>query len=267
MRARHGGRRARGRTGQGRRTGGRRSRGRGGRRLRDLRRGRAAGRATPTAARRASTRSGRPRTTTTPRNSAETIRGCHRSKAAEIHIDVTSPRTSPARARAPTRSPTRAARTSSPGLDFYDDGQGHVGQAKALQQYAATHNVKMVVVLIGANNFGFASVVQRCLTNWLTSPSWWKNYCSDDSAVTSMFTQLLHRAAAHARDRRVPEPEGRDDRAPGTRPARTRWWRRPTPPRSRTAAASATRRPATRASRSAAAASGTATRTGPTRRW
>ena len=46
----------------------------------------------------------------------------------------------------------------------------------------------MVVVLIGANNFGFASVVQRCLTNWLTSPSWWKNYCSDDSAVTSMFT-------------------------------------------------------------------------------
>ncbi len=46
----------------------------------------------------------------------------------------------------------------------------------------------MVVVLIGANNFGFASIVQRCLTNWLTSPTWWKNYCSDDSAVTSMFT-------------------------------------------------------------------------------
>jgi hypothetical protein len=43
-------------------------------------------------------------------------------------------------------------------------------------------------VLIGANNFGFASVVERCVTNWLTSPTWWKNYCHDDSAVTSMFT-------------------------------------------------------------------------------
>jgi hypothetical protein len=30
-------------------------------------------------------------------------------------------------------------------------------------------------VLIGANDFGFAGVVERCLTNWLTSPTWWQN--------------------------------------------------------------------------------------------
>jgi hypothetical protein len=122
-------------------------------------------------------------------NSAETIRGCHRSKAAEIHIGTAiSANLACSGARTYTQ-PYSSGSNFKPGLDFYDDGQGHVGQARALQQYAATHNVKLVVVLIGANNFGFASVVQRCLTNWLTSPSWWKNYCSDDSAVTSMFTE------------------------------------------------------------------------------
>ena len=75
-----------------------------------------------------------------------------------------------------------------PGLDFYDDGAGHIGQARALQQYAATHNVKMVVALIGANDYGFADIVQQCVTDWLTSPSWWKNYCHDDSSMTSKFT-------------------------------------------------------------------------------
>ena len=48
-----------------------------------------------------------------------------------------------------------------PGLDFYDDGAGHMGQALVLQQYAATHNVKMVVALIGANDYGFADIVQH----------------------------------------------------------------------------------------------------------
>ena len=75
-----------------------------------------------------------------------------------------------------------------PGLDFYDDGAGHIGQARALQQYAATHNVKLVVALIGANDYGFADIVQQCVTDWLTSPSWWKNYCHDDSSMTSKFT-------------------------------------------------------------------------------
>ena len=42
--------------------------------------------------------------------------------------------------------------------------------------------------MIGANNYGFAAIVERCVTNWLTSPSWWKNYCSDDSDMTSRFT-------------------------------------------------------------------------------
>jgi hypothetical protein len=74
-----------------------------------------------------------------------------------------------------------------PGLDFYSSG-ANKGQALMLQEYATTHNVKMVSISIGGNNFNFASIIQTCLTDWLTSPSWWKDYCNDDSSVTSNFT-------------------------------------------------------------------------------
>ena len=57
-----------------------------------------------------------------------------------------------------------------------------------LQHFAATHNVKLVAVSIGGNNFNFASIVQTCVEDWLLSPSWWPNYCNDDSSVTSNFT-------------------------------------------------------------------------------
>ena len=123
--------------------------------------------------------------------SAEAIHGCHRSKASEIAIaiggDVTSANLACSGARTYTQ-PFSSGSDFKPGLDFYDDGAGHIGQARALQQYAATHNVKMVVALIGANDYGFADIVQQCVTDWLTSPSWWKNYCHDDSSMTSKFT-------------------------------------------------------------------------------
>src|SRR5918996_843453 len=70
------------------------------------------------------------------------------------------------------RTYTRAGDTFKPGIDFYSDSSGRKGQALALQEYAAAHNVKAIVLLIGANNYGFADIVQACVTNWLTSPSW-----------------------------------------------------------------------------------------------
>jgi hypothetical protein len=121
--------------------------------------------------------------------SAEAIKGCHRSKAAEAHIGdgVTSVNLACSGARTYTQ-PYSSSKDFKPGLDFYDDGAGHLGQAKALQQVAATRNVKAVTVLIGANNYGFADILQTCITNWLTSPTWWKNYCYDDSSISSRFT-------------------------------------------------------------------------------
>jgi hypothetical protein len=74
-----------------------------------------------------------------------------------------------------------------PGIDFYNSS-GRLGQALLLQQFAATHNVRMVVLSIGGNNFNFATIVQQCVTDFLTSSSLWPNYCYDDSVVTSNFT-------------------------------------------------------------------------------
>jgi hypothetical protein len=119
----------------------------------------------------------------------EAIPGCHRSKANEIAIGggVNSANLACSGARTSTQAYTSGS-DFKPGLDFYDDGAGHIGQAKALQSYAATHNVKMVAVLIGANNYGFADIVQQCVVDFLTSPTWWKDYCYDDSSVSSRFT-------------------------------------------------------------------------------
>jgi hypothetical protein len=119
----------------------------------------------------------------------EAIPGCHRSKAAQAHIGdgVLSANLACSGARTYTTG-TGSGQTFKPGIDFYSDTSGRVGQALALERYARTRNVKAVVVMIGANNYGFAAIVERCVTNWATSPSWWKNYCSDDSDMTSRFT-------------------------------------------------------------------------------
>ncbi len=121
-------------------------------------------------------------------NTAELIAGCHRSTAAEVHIGggINSMNLACSGARTYTQTP--GSGDFKPGIDFYSDSSGRQGQALALQNFAATHNVKAVTVLIGANNYGFADIVQQCIQNFLLSPSWWKNYCNDDSSITSRFT-------------------------------------------------------------------------------
>jgi hypothetical protein len=122
-------------------------------------------------------------------NTAETIPGCHRSKSAEVLLGggVTGVNLACSGARTYTHTGDDGA--FKPGLDFYDSG-GQVGQALALENYAKAHpgSVKAVVVLIGSNNYGFATIVQDCVEDWLLSPSWWKDYCSDDSTEKAMFT-------------------------------------------------------------------------------
>lgn len=119
-------------------------------------------------------------------NTAEQINRCHRSKSAEIHIGGGVLGLNLACSGA--RTATSDGSDFKPGLDFYDNGAGKQGQAKMLQQFAATHNVKMVAVSIGGNDFNFASIVQSCVTDFLASPSWWKDYCKDDSSVVANFT-------------------------------------------------------------------------------
>jgi hypothetical protein len=122
-------------------------------------------------------------------NTAEAIPGCHRSKSAEVFIGggVNGQNLACSGARTYTQAYS-SGNDFKPGLDFYNDGAGHIGQALALQSFAATHNVKSVVVLIGANNFHFADLVQACVVDWYYSPSWWPDYCYDDSSVAANFT-------------------------------------------------------------------------------
>jgi hypothetical protein len=128
---------------------------------------------------------------------AESTPGCHRSKSAEVFIGGGVNGVNLACSGARTYSRVSDGKFK-PGIDFYNVG-GNKGQALALQEYAAGDpNIKTVVVLIGANNYGFADIVQACITDWLTSPSWWKNYCQDDSDIASRFTSANRAAVTSA---------------------------------------------------------------------
>jgi hypothetical protein len=119
-------------------------------------------------------------------HTAEVINRCHRSAAAEVYTGVVNGYNL-ACSGAKTSTFTDSNGYFKPGLDFYN-GTGGQGQALMLQSFAATHNVKAVVVSIGGNNFNFGSVVQSCVSDFLASPSWWPDYCNDDSSVTANFT-------------------------------------------------------------------------------
>jgi hypothetical protein len=122
-------------------------------------------------------------------HTAETIPGCHRSRSDEVYIGggVNGLDLACSGARTTTFTDTSNGHFK-PGVDFYDDGAGHQGQARLLQLFAASHNVKMVALSIGGNNFDFAGIVTTCIEDFLLSPSWWPNYCNDDPSVTANFT-------------------------------------------------------------------------------
>lgn len=127
----------------------------------------------------------------------ETINRCHRSRAAQAYVGGGVNGLNLACSGATAATHTTSEGYFKPGLDFYAGGTGK-GQALMLQEFAATHNVRMVVVQVGGNDFGFASIVQQCVTDFLASPSWWKDYCSDDASVTANFTSA-NVAAVRAR--------------------------------------------------------------------
>lgn len=118
--------------------------------------------------------------------SSEAIEGCHRSKSAEVYIGAGVDGENLACSGAKTSSFTTEG-LFKPGLDFYSSG-GHEGQALMLQHFAAAHNVKLVAISIGGNNFNFAPIVQTCVEDFLESTIFWDFYCSEESSVTNNFT-------------------------------------------------------------------------------
>jgi hypothetical protein len=119
-------------------------------------------------------------------DTGETIEGCHRSKSAEVYIGGGVDGENLACSGAKTSSFTTEG-LFKPGLDFYNSG-GHEGQALMLQHFAADHNVKLVAISIGGNNFDFAGIVQTCVEDFLESTIFYDFYCSEESSVTNNFT-------------------------------------------------------------------------------
>ncbi|HEY1450103.1 MAG TPA: hypothetical protein VGF47_04060 [Solirubrobacteraceae bacterium] len=117
---------------------------------------------------------------------AELIKGCHRSKSAEVYIGGGVSGENLACSGAKTSTFTEGE-TFKPGIDFYSSG-GKEGQALMLQHFAATHNVKLVALSIGGNNFNFAPIVQTCVEDFLESTFFHDFYCSEESSVTNNFT-------------------------------------------------------------------------------
>jgi hypothetical protein len=119
-------------------------------------------------------------------HTAELITGCHRSQSAEVYIGGGVNGDNLACSGAKTSSFT-SGENFKPGLDFYNSG-GHEGQALMLEKFAKTHNVKLVPISIGGNNFNFASIVEKCIEDFLLTPEWWPTYCSEEESVTENFT-------------------------------------------------------------------------------
>ncbi len=116
----------------------------------------------------------------------ELIAHCHRSKSAEVYIGGGVNGENLACSGAKTSSFTEGE-TFKPGIDFYNSG-GKEGQALMLQHFAAAHNVKLIALSIGGNNFNFAGIVQTCVEDFLESTIFYDFYCSKESSVTNNFT-------------------------------------------------------------------------------
>jgi hypothetical protein len=134
-------------------------------------------------------------------HTAEVIPGCHRSRSAEIHIDANQygPRVISANlacSGATTETHIGDNGAFKPGLDAYGDPDGDlttyepnnpngllVSQTVALREFARTHNVTMVVVSIGGNDFHFGDVVEQCVRDFLFSTRVHKDLCLDDAVA------------------------------------------------------------------------------------
>lgn len=57
---------------------------------------------------------------------------------------------------------------------------GEAPQADQLAQVAATHDIEVIVLSIGGNDLGFASIILDCAVEYNTSPSWWPNTCNGE---------------------------------------------------------------------------------------
>ena len=90
--------------------------------------------------------------------------------------------------RAARRPTAPSPGTSSPAWTSPTTGPAGRGRRALLRTFARSHDVKMVVVGIGGNDFDFATVISSCVGDFLTSTAGHPNYCHDDPWVRASFT-------------------------------------------------------------------------------
>lgn len=133
----------------------------------------------------------------------EVIPGCHRSRSAVVNIGTVRSMNlacSGAITNSQILSDTYPWLDDmwKPGIDFEDwsgseflpidyDGPA-VGQAQLLKKFASGKNVKMVMLSIGGNNFGFGAIVSACVTSYISSRT--------DAAGCRTKTELLNKLNA-----------------------------------------------------------------------
>ncbi len=115
-------------------------------------------------------------------HTAELIPGCHRSQSAEAYIGNGVKGENFACSGAETSS-YKSGSLFKPGLDFYNVG-GDEGQALMLEKFAKSHNVTLIPVSIGGNNFDFAEIVTDCVEDFVLN----KAACSERAPVTEEFS-------------------------------------------------------------------------------
>jgi hypothetical protein len=115
-------------------------------------------------------------------HTAELIPGCHRSQSAEVYIGVTGVNADNLACSGAKTSSYKVGSVFKPGLDFFNSG-GYEGQALMLEKFAATHNVTLVPISIGGNNFNFAAIVQGCVEYFVGG----KEACAERKFVTENF--------------------------------------------------------------------------------
>ena len=105
-----------------------------------------------------------------PGRNSEQIAGCHRSRSAEIG-NFTRQRSAISENLAcsgATTSTVETATRSSPGFQS-SQLQRPPRAGSHADDYARTHDVRMVVLSIGGNDFHFSSVIKTCLADFLLS--------------------------------------------------------------------------------------------------
>ncbi len=148
-----------------------------------------------------------------PNGKSESIKGCHRSKSAEIHIgdgvDSDNLACSGARTDTFTEDNWFAENLFKPGVDFGTGGKP--GQVTMLEHVARAHPIKMIALSVGGNDFHFGDIVTDCVSDFL-QPSWWAARCSE----TQENTDRIAASARTAVRKRITSAIGRIETAMAT---------------------------------------------------